>query len=75
MARASYIWVVYEPDYEGDRLIAAFTVEHECVSYLHRSKHTWDGRVRYVYRMPDGLPTPRPEDLGSETDFLSSCGH
>ncbi|API58558.1 hypothetical protein BSL82_03885 [Tardibacter chloracetimidivorans] len=75
MARASAIWIVVEPDYDGDDIVAAFTVKHECVSYLHRSKHTWTGRVRHVMKLADGQPDASVEDFGSETAFLKACGH
>lgn len=74
MARANAIWIVVEPDYDGDHILAAFTVKHECVSYLFRSKHTYSGRLRQIYKLSDGAHGPTA-DMGTETDFLRACGH
>lgn len=52
MARSSYVYIPVEVDYDGDRILAAFTVKHECQTWLRRNPAT--GLTRDVVRVPDG---------------------
>lgn len=67
MARASYVYIPVEVDYDGDRILAAFTVKHECVSWLNAHPRT--GLARQVVRVPDGR-TGLGEDRWDEEDFI-----
>lgn len=67
MARASYIYIAVEVDYDGDRILAAFTVKHECKTWLQNNprKHL----TRSVVRVPDGR-VGLGEDRWAEEVFL-----
>lgn len=53
MARSSYIYMVENP--ESGAVLAAFTVKHECVSWLkYQRRHHYPLDVWTVMRVPDG---------------------
>lgn len=52
MARSQYIYVVEEQHNSGDRLVAAFTVKHELVTWL-KMNTGWNYTVT---RLRDGDP-------------------
>jgi hypothetical protein len=51
MARSARIYVVVIPNYDGDDIQAAFTVKHECKTFLERNP---SHQARSVLRLPDG---------------------
>lgn len=69
MARASYIYIVVEDDYDGDIVQCAFTVKHECKTWLGRNPR---GKLaRSVLRTPDGR-VGIGTDRWTEEDFLAA---
>lgn len=68
MARSSYIYIPVVPDYDGDRIEAAFTVKHECQTWLERNPSP--DRAREVLRVPDGLWRTSDAVRVSEEEFL-----
>ena len=52
MARSTYIYIV--ENIEAGAVLAAFTVKHECVSWLRRQDKEYDLRRWIVMRVPDG---------------------
>ena len=53
MARSNYVYVVLENAYEGDDVIAGFTVKHELISWLRRHPEVTCGSWQ-VIRLRDG---------------------
>lgn len=51
MARSTYIYIVEEHWDDGHRIVAAFTVKHELVTWLTRNT----GRDFRVIRVNDGI--------------------
>jgi hypothetical protein len=71
MARSTYIYIVVEVDYEGDNILAAFTVKHECQTWIERNPR--DKLTRDVIRMYDGgSPSPDFQTRWAEGEFMSS---
>lgn len=71
MARSTYIYLIREfgPTYNDNRLVAAFTVKHEAVTWAMRNG--WGPENANLYRMHDGIyankdeievPWPTPEN-------------
>lgn len=52
MARSSYVYLVVETNYDGDDVQAAFTVKHECKTWMERNPRR--GLSREVIRLTDG---------------------
>lgn len=71
MARSNYVYVAAEANYDGDNVVAAFTVKHECKTWLQRNAAE---KARIVTRFPDGggYNSDRPAVTMSEEEFLAS---
>lgn len=72
MARASAVWIVRDIN---QKVVATFTVKHECAKWLWRSHIT--NKCDNVIKMPDGPPPTdkMPFEAKSVKKFLEEAGY
>lgn len=74
MARSKYVYIVQNKSEDGGYARAAFTVKHECVSYLEKARATGEPLSWWtVVRMPDGKETAGDEIIARASDWLDGA--
>jgi hypothetical protein len=67
VARAANIYIVLN---HRDLIVAAFTVKHECGSWLEERVETTDLSEWTVVRLPDGRSAPADETSAPVLSFI-----